>query len=160
MAPQLWSTINFNRPEKGAGFFSPPKYLIPRRLIANSQYLRRFAAFCGVLRRFVAFCGVLRQIGDNCERVAAFCGVVQHFAVFCCVLRRFAAFCNVLRCFAAFCGVWRCLTAFCGVSRRVGDEFSLQDQIWGGGANHRPLFWWVENNRVKMGGQWPCFPPP
>ncbi len=53
VAPQLWSAINFNRPEKGAGFFSPPKHLVPRRLIANLQYLWRFAAFCGFLRRFV-----------------------------------------------------------------------------------------------------------
>ena len=57
VAPQLLSTINFNRPEKGAGFFSPPKYLVLQRLIANSQYLRHF----------VAFCGVLRQIGKDRE---------------------------------------------------------------------------------------------
>ena len=35
VAPQFWSTINFNRPEKGAGFSSPPKYLVPKRLITN-----------------------------------------------------------------------------------------------------------------------------
>ncbi len=29
LGPQLWSTNNFNRPAKGAGFFSPPKYLVP-----------------------------------------------------------------------------------------------------------------------------------
>jgi hypothetical protein len=43
----------------GAGFFSSPKYLVPRRLIANLQYLRRFAAFCGILWHFAAFCGKL-----------------------------------------------------------------------------------------------------
>ena len=42
--PQFWSAINFNRPKRGE-FFSPPKYLDPQRLIANLQYLRRFAAF-------------------------------------------------------------------------------------------------------------------
>ena len=93
--------INFNRPEMGAFFFSPPKYLVPRRLIANSQYLRHFAAFCSVFRCFPAFppfSGIFRQTGDDCEHV---CGILRRFAAFCSVLRRFAAFCSVLRCFAA-----------------------------------------------------------
>jgi hypothetical protein len=94
------------------------------------------------LWRFVAFCGVL-------WRFAAFCGVLQRFAVFCGVLRRFAAFCGILWHFAAF----------CGVLRRIGNKFPLQDKIFGGGSNPRPLFLSVENNRAKMGGQWPRFPP-
>jgi hypothetical protein len=36
VAPQLLSTINFIRPEKGAGFLAPPQNLVPQRLIANS----------------------------------------------------------------------------------------------------------------------------
>jgi hypothetical protein len=60
VAPQFWSTINFNRPEKGACFFSPLKYLVLQRLIANSRYLRHFAGVLGgVLRGFAAFCGEL-----------------------------------------------------------------------------------------------------
>ena len=59
--PQFWSTTNVNRPEKGAGFFSPPKYLVPQRLIANSRYLRRFPAFSGVFRRLPASSGVFRR---------------------------------------------------------------------------------------------------
>jgi hypothetical protein len=29
VAPRFWSMINFNIPEKGAGYYSPPKYLVP-----------------------------------------------------------------------------------------------------------------------------------
>ena len=52
MAPQFWSMINFKRPEKGVVFLAPPKYLVPRRLIAISRYLR-------VLRHFPVFSNVL-----------------------------------------------------------------------------------------------------
>ena len=78
------------------------------------------------------------------------------FATFCGVLRRFAAFCSVLRRFAAFCG-FAAFLVFCGA---LAVKFPLQDQIFGGGSsNPRPLFWLVENNRAKMGGQWSRFPP-
>ena len=36
--------------------------------------------------------------------------------------------------------------------------FVAGPNIWGG-SNPCPLFWSVENNRAKMGGQWPPFPP-
>jgi hypothetical protein len=71
----------------------------------------------------------------------------------------FAAFCGVLLRFAAFCGVLQHFAAFCGILRHVGNKFLLQDQIFGGGSNPCPLFWSVENNCAKMGGQWPPFPP-
>ena len=59
MAPQFWSTINFNRPEKRAGFFTAPNIWSRKDLC---QFMI-FAAFCGVLRRFLAF-----SIGDDRER--------------------------------------------------------------------------------------------
>ena len=51
MATQLWSTINFNRPEKGAGFFSPPQIF---GLAKTYRQVAIFAAFCGILRCFAA----------------------------------------------------------------------------------------------------------
>ena len=51
VAPQLLSTINFNRPEKGAGFFSPPQIFGPAKTYCQFTI---FAAFCGILRRFAA----------------------------------------------------------------------------------------------------------
>ena len=72
-------------------------FFVPRRLIANSRYLRRFAAFCGVLRRFAA------------------------------------------------------------PQKALAIDSVAGPNIWGG-SNPRPPFWSVENNRAKMGGQWPPFP--
>ena len=50
----------------------------------------------------------------------------------------------------------------CGVLQRfaaLGDKFPLRvKKIWGG-SKPRPLCWSVENNRAKMGGQWPPFAP-
>ena len=136
---------NFNRPEKGVGFFSPPQIFGPAKTYCQFAI---FLAFCGILRRFMAFCGVLR-------RFAAFCSVLRRFAAFCSVLRRFAAFCSVLRRFAAFCRVLRRFAAFCGA---LAISFRCRTKYFGG-FKPRPLFWSVENNHAKMGKQWPCFPP-
>jgi len=57
--PQFRSTINFHRPEKGAGFFSPPKYLVPLRL------------FCAVLRCFVVFSSIFRRFAVNWQQPQA-----------------------------------------------------------------------------------------
>jgi hypothetical protein len=70
-------------------------------------------------------------------------------------MRRFAAFCGVLRRFVAFCGVLRRFAAFCGA---LAINFCCRTKYLGG-SNPRPLFWLVENDRAKMGGQWPRFPP-
>ncbi len=128
MAPQLWSTINFNRPEKGARFLSPPKYLVLRRLITNSRYLRRFAVFCGILQRFPAFSGNLRQIGDDRERV---CGVLRRFAAL--VLWGFVVFYGTLA-ISSF----RCGTKYWGGVKSpppflVGSNVS--DILWGKTTN-------------------------
>jgi hypothetical protein len=122
VAPQLWSTINFNRSEKGAFFLAPPniwshKDLSPIRNICSvfaafCGVLRCFAAFYAVLRHFPAFCGELATTVSMCAaffgvcgRIMAFCGVLRRFVVLCGILQRFAAFCGVLRRFAAFCGM-------------------------------------------------------
>ena len=62
-APQLWSTINFDRPAKGAGFLVPPNFWSLEGLSPIRNIVRCFVAFCGVLWRFAAFCGVLRRFG-------------------------------------------------------------------------------------------------
>jgi hypothetical protein len=58
VASQFWSTINFNRLEKGVGFFSPPEYLV-------TQNLSPIHDICGVFRRFPAFSGVFRRFAAN-----------------------------------------------------------------------------------------------
>ena len=60
------------------------------------------------------------------------------------VLRRFAAFCGILRHFAA-------------PQKALAIDSVAGPNIWGG-SNPRPLFWSVENNRAKMGGNGPLSP--
>jgi hypothetical protein len=104
---------------------------------------------CGLLFDcFAAFCGILQHF-------AAFCGVLQHFAAFCGIMRRFAACWGVFWCVAVFFGVLQRFSAFCGV---LAIRFRCGTKCFGG-SNPHPLFWLVENNRAKMGGQWPPFPP-
>ena len=74
VAPQFLSTINFNRPEKGAGFFSPPQIFGP---LKTCRQFAIFVVFCGVFRLFRLF-----------RRFPAFSGVFRRFPVFCANWRR------------------------------------------------------------------------
>ena len=141
MAPQFWFKINFNRPEKGVGFFSPPN-------IWSRKDLSPYCNICGILRHFPAFSRVFRRFPVyflRCSDLAIICSVLQCFpvcgafqcvAAFCGVLQRFAVFCGV----CGVCGVLQLFAAFWGVLQRLGDKFPLQDQIFGGGSNPPPSF--------------------
>jgi hypothetical protein len=81
MAPQLWSAINFNRPEKGAVFLAPPN-------IWSRKDLSPIRNICGVMRHFAAFCG---KLATTTSAFAAFYGMLRRVAAFCVILRHFAA---------------------------------------------------------------------
>ncbi len=109
--PRLISTA-----EKGAGFFSPPKYLVPRRHIANLQNIY------GILRHFAVFCGGMRCFAANLflwpGNLAISCGVFWRFPVFCSVFWCFVAFSSVLSHFTTFSGAlaisFHCGTKYLG----------------------------------------------
>jgi hypothetical protein len=74
VAPQFWSTIIFNRPEKGAGCFSPPPQIFGP--VKTYRQFVMFAAFCGVLRHYAAFCGELATTASVTHKKV--CNKSQH----------------------------------------------------------------------------------
>ena len=60
--PHFWSTIIFNRHEKGAGEFEPPQIFGP----ATKTYCQ-FAAICHNLLQFAAICRNSPQFATICR---------------------------------------------------------------------------------------------
>ncbi len=85
-APQFWSTINFNRPEKGAVFLALPN-------IWSREDLSPTRDICGVLLRFVAFCVVFRCFAAFSGKLVTIASVPQRrFPAFSCVFWRLRHF--------------------------------------------------------------------
>ena len=127
---------------------------IPLASSPSSRWLRR-------PRALASSSSVARLTGDNTLNFFCFFVLwrfIDHLLrfAFSGVFRRFPAFSGVFRRFPAFSGVFRRFPAFSGIFRSVGDKIPLH-QIFGGAQIPAPFS--AVENCVKMGGQWPPYPP-